>query len=267
MSTSDCCKDKDRASKSEDDGICEVKDMLHNMNVGDISICANCGNEGTNDNMNTCNKCKQVKYCNAVCKKVHKKKHKKDCDEYVRLAAEKHDEELKLAAELHDEELFKDPPPQYEDCPICFLRIPTLKSGRIYMTCCGKLICGGCFHAPVYDDQGNLVDIDNQNKCPFCRIVAPKSIKKVVETLKKRVEAEDPIAIHNLGIHYRDGAYDFPQDMNKALELWHRAGEHGCSKSYNTIGYAYDNGQGVEVRPNITMKYQPLVDIHLQGII
>ena len=30
----------------------------------------------------------------------------------------------------HDEELFKQPPPE-EDCPICFLRIPTLKTGSI----------------------------------------------------------------------------------------------------------------------------------------
>jgi len=50
-----------------------------------------------------------------VCKKVHKKKHKKDCEEHLRLAAQR-------AAELHDETLFKQPPPLYEDCPICFLR-------------------------------------------------------------------------------------------------------------------------------------------------
>ena len=30
----------------------------------------------------------------------------------------------------NDEELFKQPPPE-EDCPICFLRIPTLKTGSI----------------------------------------------------------------------------------------------------------------------------------------
>ena len=72
--------------------------------------------------MNTCNKCKQVRYCNAVCKKVHKKKHKKECEEHVRLAAQKHNEELRIAAELHDIELFKQPPPA-EDCPICFIRL------------------------------------------------------------------------------------------------------------------------------------------------
>ena len=30
--------------------------------------------------MNTCNKCKSVKYCNAACKKKHRQKHKKQCE-------------------------------------------------------------------------------------------------------------------------------------------------------------------------------------------
>jgi hypothetical protein len=87
MSTSDSCKDS--ASKSNDDGVCDVKDMLHNMSTADnnISVCANCGKEGDDVN-NICNKCKMVKYCNAACKKKHRHKHKKDCEEHVRLTTE-----------------------------------------------------------------------------------------------------------------------------------------------------------------------------------
>ena len=40
------------------------------------STCACCGKEGSSDNMNTCNKCKMVKYCNAACKKKHRSKQK-----------------------------------------------------------------------------------------------------------------------------------------------------------------------------------------------
>ena len=32
-----------------------------------VGVCANCGKEGSN--LNICNKCKAVKYCNAACKK------------------------------------------------------------------------------------------------------------------------------------------------------------------------------------------------------
>jgi len=238
MSTSNNCEDV--ASKSKSDVLCELEEKLQNMSTAAVSICANCGKVGAN---NTCNKCKLVKYCNAVCKKVHKKKHKKDCEEHVRLATEKHNEELRIAAELHDIELFKQPPP-LEDCPICFERLPTLEEGRRYKTCCGKVICCGCVHAPVYDDQGNIV---TEKKCPFCRTSPTTTDKEVVERYKKRLEGGDANAIHNLGCYYQDGLCGYPQDIDKALELWHRAGELGNAKAYTSIGYAYETGRGVEV--------------------
>ena len=170
-----------------------------------MSKCANCGKDDAN---NICNKCKQVKYCNAICKKVHKKKHKKDCEEHCRLAVER-------AAKLHDEKLFKHPSSQYGDCPICFLRLPYLASGRSYMACCGKLICSGCTYAPVYDNQGN--EVDNQ-KCVFCRTPWPNE-EEMIKRLKKRVEAGDAYAIYNLGCYYDKGMYGIPQNYTKALEL------------------------------------------------
>ena len=60
------------------------------------AACASCGKEG--GNLNTCNKCDMVKYCNAACKKKHRSKHKKAC--------------RKRVAELHDEALFKEQTPE-----------------------------------------------------------------------------------------------------------------------------------------------------------
>ena len=239
MSTSDkICNDGVSKSSEEQDGVCDVSDMLQKMstankNVRLSMICANCGKEGAN---NICAKCKQVKYCNAVCKKVHKKKHKKDCEEHVRLAAEH-------AARLHEEKLFKQPPPEFGDCPICFQRLPTLHTGSRYYLCCGKTICSGCIHAPLYDNQGNRV----KKKCPFCRTPHPASDEEIVERTIKRVELEDPMAMLNHGNFYFGGLNGYSQDYNKALELWHRASELGLSKAFASIGYAYHNGQGVEV--------------------
>ena len=144
---------------------------------------------------------------------------------------------------INDGELFKQPPP-LEDCPICFLLMPSLASGWRYQTCCGKVICSGCIHAPVYDDQGN--EVDNE-KCPFCRTPWPESDEEAIEREKMRVETGDPIAINNLGVYYRDGRHGYPQDYTKALELWYRAGELGYAAGYNSIGFAYNNGEGVEV--------------------
>ena len=175
MSTSNkICNDG--ASKSNDDGVYEVEDMLHNMSTFDdnkdievLDICANCGKEGNSGEMNTCNRCKMVKYCNAVCKKKHRSKHKKKCDRRV--------------AELHDEQLFKQPPPKYEDCPICFLRMPSFDTGSTYMPCCGKVICSGCFYGNAH------IDLDKQ-LCVFCRIPSPKSGEEVLKRIK---EAWKPI--------------------------------------------------------------------------
>jgi len=189
---------------------------------------------------NVCNKCKMVKYCNAACKKKHRHKHKKQCEEYLRLAAER-------AAKLHDEMLFKQPPPTEEDCPICFLRIPTLHTGSTYKSCCGKVICSGCIHAPLYDNQGNIVD-NNNEKCAFCRIPTPYTDEEGNERLKKRVEAGDAKSMHNIGCYYRDGLHGYPRDLPKALELFHRAGQLGYALAYNNIGYSYEMGiGGVEV--------------------
>jgi len=254
-STSDNCKDG--TSKSSDDlsdaiGYLRLLNIKDNKAVG--NVCANCGKEGDND-MNTCNKCNMVKYCNAVCKKVHKKKHKKDCEEHIRLAIEKHDEELRIAAELHDEKLFEEKPPsQHGDCPICFLRIPNLNTGWKYQTCCGKIICSGCSYAPVYDDRGNVLD----NPCPYCRTPFPTSDEEAIERDKALVEAGNAIAIYNLGNFYRDGRNGYRQDCGKALELWHRAADLGHAMAYSNIGYAHHYGRGVKVDMKKAVHYYEL---------
>ena len=86
MSTSDICKiSNDDETSAKTDGVCELEEKLQKMSTVDdnhVSICANCGKEGDDVN-NICNKCKQVKYCNAACKKKHRNKHKKECEEHI----------------------------------------------------------------------------------------------------------------------------------------------------------------------------------------
>ena len=252
MSTADTiCKDLSSGDgDGDDDDVCEMIDMLQQLSSDDnkdsTSICANCGKEG-NDVNNTCNKCNQVKYCNAICKKKHRHKHKKDCEEYVRIVAEH-------AAKLHDKKLFKQPPPA-EDCPICFLRLPYLVTGWRYKTCCGKVICSGCSNAPLYDNQGNEVDKRN---CAFCRTPWPKSDEEEIQRLKKRMGAGDSIAIHSIGSYYRDGKYGLQQDYKKALEFWYRAVDLGYNEAYCNIAYSYQYGRGVEVDKKKAMYYYEL---------
>ena len=231
------------ASKSNDDGICEVNDSVKNMSTtddNDVSICANCDKEGSDVN-NTCNKCKSVMYCNAACKKKHRHKHKKDCEEHQRLAAER-------TAKLHDEKLFKQPPMQDEDCPICLEHMPLFDTGSKYKTCCGKTICSGCIYAVQVRDR-------RVGLCPFCRVPTPTSEEEMIELTKKRMKIGDPIAIHNMGGYYNRGVMGFKQNSTKALELWHKAGELGYAPAYNNIGSIYLNGAGVEADKKKAKQY------------
>jgi len=112
--------------------------------------------------------------------------------------------------------------------------------------------------APVYDNQGNIVD---NKTCPFCRTPTPTSPEEDMRRLKERVKLDDPIAIHNLGCNYRGGHYGLPQDYTKALELWHRASEFGNALSYNNIGHCYYSGGGVEVDEDKANYYYELAAI------
>jgi uncharacterized protein len=91
-----------------------------------------------------------------------------------------------------------------------------------------------------------LLDNEKQNECPFCRTPVATSDKEIVKRIMKRVEANDPLAIYDLGNHYREGARGFPQNWNKALELFNQAGELGYAEAYTNVGYVYHQGHGVE---------------------
>jgi len=213
------------SKNNNDTAVDTVADISNGIDKVDISeddvpeICVNCGKEGAN---NTCNKCKSVKYCNAACKKKHKTKHRKACDRRV--------------AELRDIELFKQPPP-LDDCPICFMPLPTFSIGNSYKSCCGKVICSGCVYA--------IKKSDDEDLCPFCRTPEP-SKGEVIKLIQKRVDAGDAEGINNLGFYYSQGVYGLPQDHGKALELWHQAAELGDATSLYNIGNSYNYREGAE---------------------
>ena len=200
-----------------------VVEDFTNMSVAGDGICASCGKEGNSDDMNTCNKCKMVKYCNAACKKKHRKKHKKACEKRV--------------AELHDEQLFKDPPPR-EECPICMLPLLHERYASNFMTCCGKIICGGCINAIMMREETDI--------CPFCRTLDATSNKEHIERTKKLIEKGNAEAFNHLAGYYADGDLYLVQDMAKANELYLKAGELGCADAYFNLGFAYSHGQGME---------------------
>jgi len=209
------------------------------------SCCANCGKEGSSDNMNTCNKCKQVKYCNAACKKKHRTKHKKKCEERV--------------AELHEEALFKEPPPP-DECPICFLILPK-EGDTVFQTCCGKVICNGCIYNMVKETRAK----GKPGLCPFCRKPTSTSEKEEMKRLMKLVDRGHSQAIYNYACYIRGGDR---QDWVTANRLYLKAGELGCAGAYYNLGGSYDQGRGVDVDEKKAKHYYELaaisggIDVH-----
>jgi TPR repeat protein len=145
----------------------------------------------------------------------------------------------KRAAELHDEALFKEPPPEHGDCPICFIRLPTMDTGQKYYDCCGKKICSGCCYADVYDNLGNIIAGE---KCPFCRTPVPTTDEEIIKRRKKRMELGDAYAFFLMGNNYFYGHCGMPQNSAKAVEFWGKAGKKG----YANLGNSYNIGEGVE---------------------
>jgi hypothetical protein len=190
--------------------------------------CASCGtSECDNIKLKTCTACKLVKYCSVQCQREHRSQHKKACK--------------KKAAEIRDELLFKQPESTHlGDCPICFIPIPLDADGDgAYHVCCSKIICKGCAYV------SRLHQIAEQSlteKCPFCRTPYPKDDAEFDRMMKKRIAANDPVALGKMASdRYDEG------DYGSAFEYYTKAANLGDMDAHYNLGDLYFEGEGVEV--------------------
>jgi len=187
--------------------------------------CASCGAAEVDDiKLKECNGCHLVKYCSDECQRDHKPQHKRACK--------------KRAAEIHDEILFKQPESNHlGDCPICCLPLPIDIEKSVLMTCCSKTICDGCDVANMKRElEGKL-----HFKCPFCRKAMPKNDEENNEQLMKRIEANDPLAMREMGTKRCDEG-----EYTSAFEYWTRAAALGDVGAHYQLSCLYHVGQGVE---------------------
>jgi TPR repeat protein len=75
-------------------------------------------------------------------------------------------------------------------------------------------------------------------KCPYCNSDRSKTKEELLEKLMKRVAVNDVGAICELAKCYEKGN-ETHQDQIKAMELYARASELGCSESHFCIGLKY----------------------------
>jgi len=201
---------------SDDDG---ADDMM-------MLMCASCGITAEVDDvkLKNCNDCDLVRYCSIKCQKNHWPQHEEACK--------------KRAAELRDELLFKQPDSSHlGDCPICCLPLPLDKEKSTLKGCCSKVICNGCDHANmVQEEEGKL-----NFKCPFCRKPTAETDEEFDKQNMKRIEANDPVAMTQRGGDQYDKG-----DYQSALTYFTKAAELGDVDSHFRLAALYHLGKGVE---------------------
>jgi TPR repeat protein len=108
------------------------------------------------------------------------------------------------------------------------------------MACCGKTICAGCRYEHELQSSG-------RHTCPFCRVDVPSSGIKIMEMLEERLNVNDVEVIYQLGCMHLNGdeVCGIEKDLDKAVELFHRAAELGSAEAYYILGAIYDKGEGV----------------------
>ena len=104
-----------------------------------------------------------------------------------------------------------------------------------YYTCCGKTIREGCEHS--------CRESGNDDKCPFCNSDrGGKTVEDAIKDIRKRVEANDAASIYLLADSYHHGEGCVQQDQARAMELYARAAELGCSKAHSLLADNYHDG-------------------------
>ena len=105
------------------------------------------------------------------------------------------------------------------------------------MACCCKVICGGCHYANLMREaQGSL-----DSTCAFCRQPRPKSKEDFDMCLMRRVAANDPFALCQMGANRRN-----EEDYDGAFEYWAKAAALGDAAAHCGLSDMYRNGEGFE---------------------
>ena len=136
-----------------------------------------------------------------------------------------------------------------DECVLCCYPLPLRRDYSRYNSCCGEIICMGCIIAqkrtliigtnvkkPIAgskEEELEFLTIHRSKRrflCPFCREPLPRSKKKELNNMLKRIDKyNDPRAMHIVGNFYLYGEYGLPKDLKKAEELHQRAYDLGES--------------------------------------
>ncbi len=172
-----------------------------------------------------CNDCDLVKYCSDKCREEHREQHEEECK--------------KRQAELRDKKLFTQPDETHRgECPICFLPMPLDPEKYTFWSCCSNFICDGCIYANC---ASNIHCMMGAPSCPFCREPMSSEEEESHRRMMKRVKANDPVAMSQMGRKYYEGG-----NYKAAFNYLTKAAELGNFHAHYILGIMYWKGKGVE---------------------
>jgi tetratricopeptide (TPR) repeat protein len=139
---------------------------------------------------------------------------------------------------IRDKQLFKQPDgSHFGECPICLLPLPLDSTKWILNSCCCTRICIGCDYA----NKIREIELRQQQKCAFCREPLRGTDEEIEKDQKKRIKANDPIALLQMGKRcYHSGDYD------GAFQYFTKAAELGDMDGHYELSCLYQQGNGVE---------------------
>ena len=94
-------------------------------------------------------------------------------------------------------------------CPICF-EDWDVNDMPVIRFCCCRMVCKSC-----------VARIPNELPCPLCRAPAPRDRAEHLARIRRHAENDDPHAIFQLAMFYRDGAPEYPivKNSKKAAKI------------------------------------------------
>jgi tetratricopeptide (TPR) repeat protein len=141
-------------------------------------------------------------------------------------------------AEMRHDKLFEQPDECHlGECPICCLPMPLGVDKWSTNSCCCKRLCNGCTYANAIRE----IEAGLEQRCAFCREPMPRSKEEVNHNSVVRAEANDPVALTDLG-----RKCDVEGDYEGAFEYYAKAAKLGDTEAHHFLYSMYRKGDGVE---------------------
>ena len=136
-----------------------------------------------------------------------------------------------------------------EDCPVCFVPLPTDVCTSVYLDCCSRTICNAC---NAENDRALYITNRKREKkeqppmeasCAFCRTPVPKNGETSTKRILDRVNNGDPRAMLHLSKLYKAGTDHLPKNESKSVELLQRAVDAGSIEAIGMLGLGLLSGE------------------------